>query len=57
MGDDPKSVGDGLRYPLPFQLEGFAKKPEDRLGEPPEARMEPVVRYVAVHAPIAARWD
>ncbi len=51
MGDHPETVGDGFRDGLPLTGKGLVEKAEDRLGELPEIRVEPVTPHVAVHDP------
>ncbi len=51
MGDDPEAVRDGFRDGLPLTGKGFVEKAENRLGELPQIRVEPVTPHVAVHDP------
>ncbi len=51
MGDHPETAGDGFRDGLPFPWQGVVEEPEDRPGELPEIRVEPVTPHVAVHDP------
>jgi len=49
MGDHAEAVGDGFGDGLPFPWQGPVEEAEDRPGELPEIRVEPVTPHVAVH--------